>query len=275
MTPTPDDPPAAADAAPRATPTPARSPVAVRGTVIGGDRPVVVVPLTGPTQDALLAEARAVVAAAPDVVEWRVDHLADGAPRPEQVVAVGRALVAALAGLPLLVTVRTAHEGGRADVDDAAYEALQTAALDAGLADLLDVETGRDAATVARLVARAHAAGVPVVGSSHDFDGTPPREVLVARLLGMAAAGADVLKIAVMPHDPGDVLTLLAATWETAGRTDRPLITMAMGELGVASRVAGGAFGSAATFGTVGAPSAPGQVELGALRAALGVVHPG
>jgi 3-dehydroquinate dehydratase-1 len=133
----------------------------------------------------------------------------------------------------------------------------------------------RDEATVRTLVDLAHAAGALVVASNHDFDATPPREEIVRRLLDMADRGADVLKIAVMPHDPGDVLALLAATWEASGRTERPLITMAMAGTGVASRVAGGAFGSAATFGTVGAASAPGQVELGALRAALAVVHPG
>jgi 3-dehydroquinate dehydratase-1 len=260
------------DAASDRGPVPPRTPVDVRGVRIGAGRPAVVVPLTSATPGALLADAATVAAAAPDVVEWRVDHLADL--DPVRVVAAGRALVAALGGLPLLVTVRTAAEGGRAAVDDDGYAALLLAALDAGLADLLDVEVGRGAGTVASLVARAHAAGVPVVGSSHDFAGTPERDAIVARLLGMAEAGADVLKIAVMPHDPEDVLTLLAATVEAARRTDRPLITMAMGELGVASRVAGGAFGSAATFGTVGAPSAPGQVELGALRAALAVVHP-
>lgn len=273
MSRTPHDPSGAAATPPSTRPsTPARTPVDVRGTRIGAGRPVVVVPLTSATPDALLADAAVVVAAGPDVVEWRVDHLADLA--PARVAATGTALAGALAGLPLLVTVRTAAEGGHADVDDAAYEALLLAALDAGIADLLDVEVGRDAGTVARLVARAHAAGVPVAGSSHDFAGTPPQDAIVATLLGMADAGADVLKVAVMPHDPGDVLTLLAATWEAARRTDRPLITMAMGELGVASRLAGGTFGSAATFGTVGAASAPGQVELGALRAALAVVHP-
>lgn len=260
------------DALPGHEPVPPRTPVDARGVRLGTGRPVVIVPLTSATPTALLADARAVAAAGPDVVEWRVDHLDDAA--PDTVVAAGHALVAALDGLPLLVTVRTAAEGGRAAVDDPAYEGLLLAVLAAGVPDLLDVEVGRDAGTVARLVARAHAAGVPVVGSSHDFAGTPEQDVIVARLLAMAQAGADVLKIAVMPRSPEDVLTLLAATCATARRTDRPLITMAMGELGVASRVAGGAFGSAATFGTVGAASAPGQVELGALRAALAVVHP-
>jgi 3-dehydroquinate dehydratase-1 len=77
-----------------------------------------------------------------------------------------------------------------------------------------------------------------------------------------------------MPASPEDVLTLLGATADYASRPDaRPAITMAMGPLGVVSRLAGETFGSALTFGTVGAASAPGQVDAGALRAALEVVH--
>jgi len=257
------------------TATPAPIPVTVRGTAIGTGRPKVIVPLTGGTVEELLAQAAAVVAAAPDVVEWRVDHLEDGRATPSSAAAAGTALRGALGDLPLLVTTRTAREGGLADVADEAYVAVYRAVLAAGVADLLDVEVMRDAATVRTLVDLAHAAGVAVVASNHDFDATPAREEIVRRLLLMAERGADVLKIAVMPRDPGDVLTLLAATWETAQRTDRPLITMSMAGTGVASRVAGGVFGSAATFGTVGRASAPGQVGLGALRAALDVVHGG
>jgi 3-dehydroquinate dehydratase-1 len=259
---------------PPAPDAPAPTPVVVGDLVLGTGRPAVVVPLTGTTAAELAAQAEAVraVPARPDLVEWRVDHLAEVT--PAGVVAAGRELVADLGGLPLLVTVRTAAEGGRADVGDSAYETLLRAAVDAGLCSLLDVEVARDPEVVARLVAHAHAAGVPVVGSSHDFAGTPSRAAIADRLVAMAAAGADVLKVAVMPRDPEDVLALLGATYDAVRRTGRPVITMAMGELGVTSRIAGGAFGSAATFGTVGAASAPGQVELGALQAALDLVHP-
>lgn len=251
------------------TTTPAPTAVTVRGTAIGSGRPKVIVPLTGGTLDELLEQAAAVVAAAPDVVEWRVDHLAGGRATPDEVAAAGTALRGALGGLPLLVTIRTADEGGLADVTDDEYVAAYRAVLGTGVVDLLDVEVTRGEDTVRTVVDLAHAAGAAVVGSNHDFDATPAREEIVRRLLLMEARGADVLKIAVMPRDPADVLTLLAATWDTAQRASRPLITMSMGPTGVASRITGGVFGSAATFGTVGRASAPGQVEVAALRAAL------
>ena len=48
-----------------------------------------------------------------------------------------------------------------------------------------------------------------------------------------------------------------------------PLITMSMGALGMVSRVSGQVFGSAATFGSAGTASAPGQVPVVELRKML------
>ena len=60
----------------------------------------------------------------------------------------------------------------------------------------------------------------------------------------------------------------------TSQQATRPLITMSMTATGVVSRLAGGTFGSCATFGTVGKASAPGQIPVAQLRAALAIVHP-
>ncbi len=248
--------------------------VIVRGVELGAGPPKIIVPLTAATTTDLLVQAAAVAAERPDLVEWRLDRF-DDALDPTAAVATGRALVEALAGIPLLVTFRTTDEGGGRPVTPQRYAQLYAALIDAGVADLVDVEILREAATVDEVIAVAHGAGVAVVASSHDFDGTPEAEVIVQRLLLMAERGADVLKIAVMARDPLDVLTLLQATWSARGRTDRPVVTVSMGGLGVASRLAGGVFGSAATFARVGGASAPGQVEVGALRAALALVHPG
>ncbi|GIG29121.1 type I 3-dehydroquinate dehydratase [Cellulomonas marina] len=243
------------------------------GTVeLGAGRPKVVVPLTAADTAGLVEEARAARGAHPDLVEWRVDHLRAGL-APREVVAAGRALVAALEGLPLLVTVRTAAEGGAADPDDTTWAAALEAAVAEGLADAVDVEGARGADAVARVVAAARHAGVPVVASRHEVRSTPPQDVLTERLLALGATGADVLKIAVMPQAPEDVLALLGATRAASLRTDRPLVTMAMGPLGVLTRLGGGVFGSCATFGRVGRASAPGQVAVAPLRAALAVVH--
>lgn len=247
-------------------------PVVVRGVVLGTGRPKIIVPLTARTRAELTAQGRDAVAAAPDLIEWRVDHLLAGGADPAAVVDAGRELVAVLDGLPLLVTLRTAAEGGEHALTDQEYFACYQELLAASVGDLVDVEIMRDVA--AETIAAAHAASIPVVASNHDFDATPPRQELVRRLLLMAERGADVVKIAVMPQGPGDVLALLEATWEVRQEVAQPVITMSMAAAGVLSRVGGGVFGSAATFATVGAASAPGQVDVTTLRTVLNVVHP-
>ncbi len=90
---------------------------------------------------------------------------------------------------------------------------------------------------------------------------------MLERLKRMQEAGADLLKIAVMPGDPGDVLTLLSVSWEMKSRYARqPLIAISMGALGAVSRISGEIFGSAMTFGTAGQASAPGQISVEELQ---------
>ena len=97
---------------------------------------------------------------------------------------------------------------------------------------------------------------------------------MLARLLFMDRLGVDIPKLAVMPESREDVLLLMEAT-SLADRLlpDKPLITMSMGAKGVVSRIAGGQFGSAVTFGCMGRASAPGQIEVGILKGILAATY--
>lgn len=96
---------------------------------------------------------------------------------------------------------------------------------------------------------------------------------MTERLLKQESLGADVLKLAVTPRDGTDVARLLMATTKVRQRSDRPLLTMAMGGMGTISRMAGETFGSNLTFGALGQASAPGQLDAHTLRAALDGLH--
>lgn len=50
---------------------------------------------------------------------------------------------------------------------------------------------------------------VQVIGSYHDFQGTPQEMQITKRLLAMHENGADIPKMAVMPQRKEDVLTLM------------------------------------------------------------------
>ena len=86
--------------------------------------------------------------------------------------------------------------------------------------------------------------------------------------------GADIPKIAVMPQNARDVLTLLSATLryrENGGK--KPVITMSMGNNGAISRLTGEIFGSALTFAAVEQTSAPGQFTIEEVRQILSILH--
>ena len=95
----------------------------LRGVALGAGTPKVIVPLTATTLPALLTQADSVIAAAPDVVEWRFDFL-ENALQADELVAAGKALRSRLAETPLLATFRTADEGGEQVVAPETYAAL-------------------------------------------------------------------------------------------------------------------------------------------------------
>ncbi|WP_167047802.1 type I 3-dehydroquinate dehydratase [Salinibacterium sp. ZJ454] len=243
------------------------------GTVtIGEGMPKILVPIVGTTPAELRAEVDALTSHHVDIVEWRVDHFSTIDDRGS-VVETAAQLSAQLGATPLLVTCRTSAEGGAAVISDEQYGALNLAVIESGYAPLVDVEYQRDRDIVASLIAAAHERGVMVITSNHDFERTPPKDEIVARLRQMQELGADICKIAVMPRSSADVLTLLDATREMHEQyATRPLITMSMGALGLVSRLAGQTFGSAATFGMVGTASAPGQVDADELHATLAMI---
>ncbi|OLO59137.1 type I 3-dehydroquinate dehydratase [Actinomyces oris] len=273
-----------------------------------GGLPAVAVSLTGPSLAHARAQARSAVEAGADVLELRVDLLEEAgalaAPGPldaatatAQVLECLRGLREAIdgadaadgvdadTGAPVLLTCRTAAEGGRAHLDDAAYGALLRSVLD-GLADwaperrpaAVDVEVQRGC--LRQVCAQAHGLGIDVVASFHDFEATPSDEVLEEVLARMACEGTDLAKIAVWPTSADDVARLLgvcaratAGAGEAAG-LGVPVAAMSMGALGAVSRVAP-AFGTALTFAVVpneqglARASAPGQLPIQDVRHCL------
>lgn len=236
---------------------------------LGKGRPCIIVPLTSSALADLLGEARALVDLPVDMAEWRVDMFGSGDVDETAVLQALAELKSALS-VPLLVTFRTAAEGGNRFLSDEGYVSLCRRLCESRLPDLLDVEAFLRSGKSKDIIACAHSCGVSVVASNHDFHATPSKDEIVRRLLYMQdELDADIMKIAVMPRCRADVLTLLAATEEVSSRAHRPVITMSMGPLGVISRVCGQTFGSAATFGAAQAASAPGQMDVRALHAVL------
>lgn len=249
------------------------NPVKVRNIEIGTGVPKICVPIVGVTREEILKAAETIKTTKADVVEWRVDWYEDifDFEKTEETM---KALREVLGETPILFTFRTSKEGGEKAIETDTYVELNINAAKTGLVDLVDVEafTGDDA--VKAVVEAAHECGVKVIASNHDFHKTPDKEEIVSRLRKMQELNADIPKIAVMPQNKKDVLTLLSATEEMATEyADRPIITMSMSGTGVISRLCGEVFGSALTFGAVGKVSAPGQMGIDDLTTVLGLLH--
>lgn len=247
--------------------------VEVRGIQFGEGKPKICVPLIGKNNVELMEEAKALKTLKLDVVEWRIDHHQDVEDISKMEEAL-KELRNELGNMPILVTFRSKKEGGEREVSVAYYAELNKAIAATGMADMIDVELFTGDEIVKEIVDFAHSKDVKVVMSNHDFFKTPAKEEIVSRLCKMQEMNADLPKIAVMPQTTEDVLTLLSATNEMVTKhADRPIITMSMAGMGVVSRLAGEAFGSALTFGAAKAASAPGQVPVEKLAQVLEIMH--
>lgn len=246
--------------------------VKIRDIEIGAGAPKIIVPIVGVTKEDIIEEAKTFDSIPIDVVEWRVDWF-EGVFDFAKVEDVLKNLREVLGNIPLLMTFRTSKEGGEKAIEADAYAELNKKAAATGLVDLVDVEAFTGDEVVKDIIEGAHAYGVKVVASNHDFDTTPDKDDIVGRLVKMQELGADIPKIAVMPQCKKDVLTLLEATREMAEEhADRPIITMSMAGTGLISRLCGEVFGSALTFGAVGKASAPGQMNASDLREILTLI---
>ena len=240
-----------------------------------GDLPVkTIVPITAKTAEQAITQAQ-VIASTPnaDVAEFRIDLL-EFSVDTKKVIALGQQLNQILKDKPLIATIRTHNEGGKMTVSDQNYEKIYREYLKKPFMQLLDIEMFRDAGSVAKLTKLAHEMNVLVIMSNHDFAKTPEQQEIENRLLKQDQMGADILKIAVMPKSKQDVFTLMNATLAVSQKSQKPLLTMSMGQLGTISRVSTANMGGSLSFGMIGEASAPGQIDVTQLKQFLKTVQP-
>ena len=146
-------------------------------------------------------------------------------------------------------------------------------ALESGAFDIYDVELSSGTNAIITLNNMIHEANRKVIMSSHDFTRTPSLDTMLEKTKQMDSLEADIIKLAVMPEDYKDVLLLLEMTLRANEIYDKPIVTMSMSKLGIATRFLGEQFGSAITFGKDRDSSASGQIDIRSLSAVLKIVH--
>lgn len=244
----------------------------IKDVIIGEGIPKIAVSITGTSKKEIIEIAEGIDKRKVDIVEWRADYFKDVF-EIEKVLEVLKCLANLLGNMPLIFTFRTKEEGGEKKISMEYYTTLNKAVAGSVCVDIIDIQTFLNKDVVMENISNIRKENVLVIGSNHDFYQTPKKEDMVERLKLSEDLGADIIKLATMPNSVEDVLNLLSVTNDIKEDIKVPLITIAMGKLGVISRICGEAFGSSVTFGGMDKVSAPGQIPVGELFNILNSIH--
>ena len=167
-------------------------------------------------------------------------------------------------GVKLLFTIRSKAEGGEElSFDSPSINEINLYIAQNGLSDMIDVEYFSDENLSDSVIKAAKEHNIKIVLSSHDFEKTPKLNEMIERYNDMHERGADIIKLAVMPHSEQDVNNLLEAVSTTYEKySDVKVVGISMGELGRRTRIEGYRYGSYLTFAIIDKASAPGQVSV-------------
>lgn len=220
------------------------------GSLTLGEKPLITAPLT----DSDVHTLDSIYGA--DMIELRVDmfsHISLSYLEPVFKEAARKFNV------PLIATVRANNEGGAKELDDKQRTEMYGAIIK--LTDAVDVEINSKIAATVVSIAKKHKK--KVMGSFHNFHETPPMRDLVQLIKKGRNLGVDFFKIAVMPQNLEDIRTI---TEFTLGHQDYGIVTIAMGELGMAARIYLPLIGSLFTFASIKTQTAPGQISINEIK---------
>ena len=248
----------------------------IRDLILKPGRPKVAVPLVSQHPAEIIEECEGLKDMPCDMVEWRADfylsaiedidsHLSDKHGYLDMVKILDDVNYI-VDEKPLIFTVRSKGQGGQVQLTKSQLESVYGLAAETQLVDIIDIEltdaNGEvDVKWIRHQIDEAHRHGVKVMLSHHDMSATPQAGKMVETVKSMYMLGADICKFAATAVDKKDAESLLKAAAFLTKNNIGPIIMIAMGEEGVASRVAAGRYGSCITFAAGKGNSAPGQVD--------------
>lgn len=170
---------------------------------------------------------------------------------------------------PILFTYRSKGQGGNGDFDHESYYKLMQDIICNKKADYVDIQLDTYEDNLMNCITKAQNNEVKIIISHHDFKSTPDEEEMFVTYEKMAELGADIGKLAVMPHNEKHLLSMLNALNRAYHKLEIDVIGTSMGELGKMTRITGGLFGSKFTYGFVGKEAAPGQIHVKEIKKQL------
>lgn len=246
--------------------------IKIKNVEVGKGIPKICIPLTGKNREEIIEEMEIVKKSNPDLIEWRVDFFEES-DNPERVCEMLGTINDSFKQIPVLFTFRTKEEGGEKSIMSEDYVKLLKEVSERRLVDIVDVQVFWYGEKSEDFIKELKETGAVVLASSHHFEGTPSVREMSDALYTMENRGADIVKLAVMPRSEKDVCALLEATMERKEHSNKPMITMSMGQRGMLSRICGELTGSCVTFASGKQASAPGQIKADELKKVLGDIH--
>jgi len=222
------------------------------GEVTIGMSPLLVATSLADNVDSMLDGVQLARSTGADIVELRIDRLADSKAVEE---------LAQRVEVPHIVACRTPQFGGFfTGTENERIERLQSA-VHAG-ATAVDIEFFTEPKLRSQLLKSAREYDVPVLIGYENMKETPSHADLIQGLHDVAALGPDLIKLAVRALSYGDLLTVLNIALEARAFLDVPFAAIALGAHGAPSRPMACILGASFTYCAVEPGTIPGQLTI-------------
>jgi 3-dehydroquinate dehydratase I len=232
------------------------------GEVTIGATPLLVATSLSDSVDGMLEGVQLARSVGADIVEFRIDRLADSEAVEELVQR---------AGMPHIVACRTPQFGGFfSGTEEERIERLK-AAVHAG-ATAVDIEFFTEPELRSQLLRSARAHNVPVLIGYENMKETPSHADLIQGLHDVAALKPDLIKLAVRALSYGDLLTVLNVALDARAFLDVPFAAIALGAHGAPSRPMACILGASFTYCAVEPGTVPGQLTIQETRSLIDLI---
>ncbi len=223
-------------------------------------KPKICVSISSPNETEIVSQIQRAERLTADLVEVRLDKLRS---------YDGLRKIAKSAKRPLIATNRPRRKKGDFSGPEERRVKILTQAAEEGF-EYVDVELGTS--NLAKTVSLLKEKGAKVIVSHHDYFRTPDKAKLASLMVRSLKLEPDVCKIATTALATSDNLTVLAFLQSNHRKT--PLVTFAMGNPGVWSRILCPIYGGAFTYASLqkGRETAPGQLTVSDLRSIYGML---
>lgn len=225
---------------------------------------VICVPIVETHKEEIIEDVKTCVNMHVACIEWRMDYF-EQVGSIDAVLQVLQTMRTYLKDTMLIATFRTIEEGGEMAISEQDYVALLQTIDQSGLVDYIDVEGYSKPQVYEQLKKQAK---TNYIVSYHNFTCIPNN--LYDILTALKSLDANVVKVACMPQTEQDVEALKQVIDRFVNEYDGLLIAIAMGALGVETRLDPLHYHSCLTFASLNKTSAPGQLSYEELKKKVG-----